>query len=187
MSPSASRTVRAGWPPRPLWSRTAGVWLQGREAAVSGCFGTYIAVRRFDCVALVVDAWSRGGRYGQLLERLTAGGRGRWSCNPVKLVWRPAPPTHPPLRPKLTYASSHCRGVLARNGLVGSMSRRDDPFDIANAGCLIETLKVGLAMAYEDLRVEGRARAERACRVGASVRGHLRGSQVSLSSRCVNH
>ena len=49
------------------------------------------------------------------------------------------------------YASTAYRRLLAENGLVGSMSRRGNPYDNARAQSLIKTLKVEAVylMAYE--------------------------------------
>ena len=49
------------------------------------------------------------------------------------------------------YASTAYRRLLAENGLVGSMSRRGNPYDNAQAESLIKTLKVEAVylMAYE--------------------------------------
>ena len=46
-----------------------------------------------------------------------------------------------PYRPS-QYASARYRELLARHELVGSMSRRGNPFDNAKAESLIKTLKV---------------------------------------------
>ena len=46
-----------------------------------------------------------------------------------------------PLEPS-QYASARYRELLAQHGLVGSMSRRGNPFDNAKAESLIKTLKV---------------------------------------------
>ena len=113
---------------------------------------TYIAVAAgFVYVALVVDAWSRrvvGYAIGRsidtrlavaALEAAVRSRRPRVGC--IHHSDRGA-----------QYASKHYRATLAQPGLVGSMSRRGNPFDNAKAESLIKTLKVESVylMDYED-------------------------------------
>ena len=49
------------------------------------------------------------------------------------------------------YAFTHYRNLLAQHGLIGSMSRRGNPYDNVKAESFIKTLKVEAVclMAYE--------------------------------------
>ena len=112
---------------------------------------TYVAVvGRFVYVALVIDAWSRRivrwaiGRSMDTRLAVAALEAAIGSRQP------PAGCGHHSDRGS-QYASNRYRKLLAENGLVGSMSRRGNPYDNAQAESLIKTLKVEAVylMAYE--------------------------------------
>ena len=103
---------------------------------------TYVAVAsRFVYVALILDAWSRrvvgyaiaGSIDARLavaaLKAAIASRRPPRGC--ICHTHRGSP-----------YASARYRELLSRHGLVGSMSRRGNPFDNAKAESLIKALKV---------------------------------------------
>ena len=112
---------------------------------------TYVAVvSRFVYVALVIDAWSRrivGWAISRSIDTRLA-----LAALEAAIGSRQPPDgcVHHSGR-RSQYASTACRRLLAENGLVGSMSRRGNPYDNARAESLIKTLKVEAVnlMAYE--------------------------------------
>ena len=112
---------------------------------------TYVAVvRGFGYVAVVLDAWSR--RIVGWAIRRSIDTRLAVAALEAAIASRqpPAGCVHHSDRGS-QYASKHYHGLLAENGLVGSMSRRGNPYDNAQAESLIKTLKVEAVylMAYE--------------------------------------
>ena len=112
---------------------------------------TYVAVvSRFVYVALVIDAWSRriaGWAISRSIDTRLA-----LAALEAAIGSRQPPDgcVHHSDRGS-QYASTAYRRLLAENGLVGSMSRRGNPYDNARAESLIKTLKVEAVylMAYE--------------------------------------
>ena len=112
---------------------------------------TYVAVvGRFVYVALVIDAWSRrivGWAISRSIDTRLA-----LAALEAAIGSRQPPEgcVHHSDRGS-QYASTRYRKLLAENGLVGSMSRRGNPYDNAQAESLIKTLKVEAVylMAYE--------------------------------------
>ena len=112
---------------------------------------TYVAmISGFVYVALVLDAWSRrivGWAISRSLDT-------RFAVAALEAaIGSRQPPegcVHHSDRGS-QYASTAYRRLLAENGLVGSMSRRGNPYDNAQAESLIKTLKVEAVylMAYE--------------------------------------
>ena len=112
---------------------------------------TYVAVvSRFVYVALVIDAWSRrivGWAISRSIDTRLA----------LAALEAAIGSRHPPdgcvhhSDRGSQYASKAYRRLLAESGLVGSMSRRGNPYDNAQAESLIKTLKVEAVylMAYE--------------------------------------
>ena len=112
---------------------------------------TYVAVvGRFVYVALVIDAWSRrivGWAISRSIDTRLA----------LAALEAAIGSRHPPdgcvhhSERGSQYASRAYRRLLAESGLVGSMSRRGNPYDNAQAESLIKTLKVEAVylMAYE--------------------------------------
>ena len=112
---------------------------------------TYVAVvGRFVYVALVIDAWSRrivGWAISRSIDTRLA----------LAALEAAIGSRHPPdgcvhhSDRGSQYASRAYRRLLAASGLVGSMSRRGNPYDNAQAESLIKTLKVEAVylMAYE--------------------------------------
>ena len=103
---------------------------------------TYVAVAaRFVYVALVLDAWSRrvvGYAIGQAIDaRLAAA-----ALSAAIASRRPPPGCICHTDRGAQYASTRYRELLAEHGLIGSMSRRGNPFDNAKAESFIKTLKV---------------------------------------------
>ena len=112
---------------------------------------TYVAVvGRFVYVALVIDAWSRrivGWAISRSIDTRLA------LAALEAAIGSRRPPNgcvHHSDRGS-QYASTAYRRLLADHGLVGSMSRRGNPYDNAQAESLIKTLKVEAVylMAYE--------------------------------------
>ena len=103
---------------------------------------TYLAVAAgFVYVALILDAWSRrvvGDAIARSIDTRLA----------VAALEAAIASRRPPrgcichTDRGSQYASARYRELLARHGLVGSMSRRGNPFDNARAESLIKTLKV---------------------------------------------
>ena len=112
---------------------------------------TYVTVVScFVYVALVLDAWSRrivGWTTSRSMDT-------RFAVTALEAaIGSRQPPTgcvHHSDRGS-QHASTAYRRLLAENGLVGSMSRRGNPYDNAQAESLIKTLKVEAVylMAYE--------------------------------------
>ena len=103
---------------------------------------TYVAVASgFVYVALILDAWSRrvvGYAIGRTIDARLA-----MAALTAAIASRRPPPgciCHTDRGSQ--YASARYRELLAQHGLVGSMSRRGNPFDNAKAESLIKTLKV---------------------------------------------
>ena len=99
---------------------------------------TYVAVASgFVYVALILDAWSRRGvgyAIARSIDARLAGAALQAAIASRGCIChtdRGSP-----------YASARYRELLARHGLVGSMSRRGNPFDNAKAESLIKALKV---------------------------------------------
>lgn len=112
---------------------------------------TYVAVvSGFVYVALVIDAWSRRIVGWAISRSMDA----RFAVAALKgAIGSRRPPegcVHHSDRGS-QYASTGYRKLLAENGLVGSMSRRGNPYDNAQAESVIKTLKVEAVylMAYE--------------------------------------
>ncbi len=103
---------------------------------------TYVAiVGGFAYVAIILDAWSRrvvGYAIGRSIEA-------RLAVAALKVaIERRHPPTgciHHSDRGS-QYASGIYRGLLAAHDIVGSMSRRGNPYDNAKAESFMKTLKV---------------------------------------------
>ena len=113
---------------------------------------TYIPViGRFVYVALVVDAWSRRV-VGYAISRSIDARLAAAALDAAVRSRRPGPGCIHHSDRGTQYASAHYRARLERHGLVGSMSRRGNPYDNAKAESLIKTLKVESVylMAYED-------------------------------------
>jgi len=106
------------------------------------CDITYIALSaRFAYVAVILDAWSRlivGYAIGRSIDaRLTM------AALQAAIARRKPPPgcVHHSDR-GVQYAAERYRGLLAANGLIGSMGRRGNPYDNAKAESFMKTLKV---------------------------------------------
>ena len=103
---------------------------------------TYVAVASgFVYVALVLDAWSRrvvGYAIGRTIDARLAVA----ALKAAIASRRPPPGCICHTDRGSQYASTHYRELLADHGLVGSMSRRGNPFDNAKAESFIKTLKV---------------------------------------------
>ena len=112
---------------------------------------TYIAVTdRFVYVAVVVDAWSRrivGWAISRSIDRRLA----KAALEAAVASRQPSEGCVHHSDRGSQYASKSYRELLARHGLIGSMSRRGNPYDNAQAESLIKTLKVEAVylMAYE--------------------------------------
>ena len=103
---------------------------------------TYVAVASgFVYVALLLDAWSRrvvGYAIGRTIDtRLVVA-----ALEAALASRRPPAGCICHTDRGSQYASARYRELLAAHGLVGSMSRRGNPFDNAKAESLIKTLKV---------------------------------------------
>jgi putative transposase len=112
---------------------------------------TYIAITGgFVYLAAILDAWSRRVVGYAISRSIDA----RLAAAALKAaVQARSPPegcVHHSDRGS-QYASELYRGVLAEHGLVGSMSRRGNPYDNAKAESFMKTLKVEAVylMAYE--------------------------------------
>jgi putative transposase len=112
---------------------------------------TYVAVPgRFVYVAIILDAWSRlivGYAIGRSIDvRLTT------TALAAAVERRKPPPglIHHSDRGG-QYAAALYRETLSRNGLIGSMGRRGNPYDNAKAESFMKTLKVEAVypMAFE--------------------------------------
>ena len=103
---------------------------------------TYVAVAAgFVYVALVLDAWSRRVVGYAISRRIDA----RLAVAALRAAIasrRPAPGCICHTDRGAQYASARYRELLAQHRLVGSMSRRGNPFDNSIAESLIKTLKV---------------------------------------------
>jgi putative transposase len=105
---------------------------------------TYVALREgFAYVAIILDAWSRrvvGYAIGRAIDARLA-----LAALNAAIAWRHPPPgcVHHSDR-GTQYASRFYRAALAEHGLVGSMSRRGNPYDNAKAESFMKTLKVEL-------------------------------------------
>ena len=103
---------------------------------------TYVAITGgFAYVAIILDAWSRrvvGYAIGRSIEARLA----------VAALKAATERRHPPLGlvhhsdRGSQYASGIYRALLAAHGIVGSMSRRGNPYDNAKAESFMKTLKV---------------------------------------------
>ena len=143
---------------------------------------TYVAVAAgFVYVALILDAWSRrvvGYAIGRSIEARLA-----LAALEAAIASR-RPPSgcicHTDRGSQ--YASARYRELLNKHGLVGSMSRRGNPYDNAKAESLIKTLKVEAVYladyeTFEDVSTDRRGPSRRCttpadcvgCRVGAVV------------------
>jgi putative transposase len=103
---------------------------------------TYVAIAvGFVYLAVVLDAWSRrvvGYALGRRIDaRLVVAALAR-----AIALRRPPPGCVFHSDRGSQYASEKHRALLAAHGLVGSMSRRGNPYDNAKAESLIKTLKV---------------------------------------------
>lgn len=112
---------------------------------------TYVAIRRgFVYVAIILDAWSRKVVGYGVSQRIDA--RLAIAALKAAIAARAPPPgcVHHSDRGS-QYVSEDYRGVLAAHGLIGSMSRRGNPYDNAKAESFMKTLKVEAVypMAYE--------------------------------------
>lgn len=103
---------------------------------------TYVAITNaFAYVAIVLDAWSRrvvGYAVGRSIDARLA-----IAALESALAGRRPPPglIHHSDRGS-QYAAASYRAILATNGIVGSMSRRGNPYDNAKAESFMKTLKV---------------------------------------------
>ena len=103
---------------------------------------TYVAVAdRFVYVALVLDAWSRRV-VGYAISRRIDARLAVAALQAAIASRRPAPECIFHTDRGAQYASVRYRELLAQHGLIGSMSRRGNPFDNATAESFIKTLKV---------------------------------------------
>lgn len=112
---------------------------------------TYVTIiGGFAYVAIILDAWSRrvvGYAIGRSIEA-------RLAVAALKVAVERRRPTaglvHHSDRGS-QYASGIYRGLLAQHGIVGSMSRRGNPYDNAKAESFMKTLKVEAVypMAFE--------------------------------------
>ena len=112
---------------------------------------TYIAITGgFVYLAVILDAWSRRV-VGYAISRAIDARLAAAALNAA--IQARSPPegcVHHSDRGS-QYASELYRGILANHGLVGSMSRRGNPYDNAKAESFMKTLKVEAVylMAYE--------------------------------------
>ena len=103
---------------------------------------TYVAVASgFVYVALILDAWSRRV-VGYAITRSINARLAVAALEAAIASRRPPRGCVCHTDRGSQYASARYREVLAQHGLVGSMSRRGNPFDNARAESLIKTLKV---------------------------------------------
>ena len=103
---------------------------------------TYVAILAgFVYVAVILDAWSRRV-VGYAISR-SIDTRLAMAALRAAIRWRQPPPgcVHHSDRGS-QYASGPYRQLLAGHGLVGSMSRRGNPYDNARAESFMKTLKV---------------------------------------------
>jgi putative transposase len=112
---------------------------------------TYVAIQAgFVYVAVILDAWSRkvvGYAIARSIDvRLTLA-----ALRSAIDKRRPPPGCVHHTDRGSQYAAGHYRQALAKNGLVGSMGRRGNPYDNAKAESFMKTLKVEAVypMAYE--------------------------------------
>jgi len=105
---------------------------------------TYVALLEgFAYVAIILDAWSRcvvGYAIGRMIDARLA-----LAALKAAIAWRHPPPgcVHHSDR-GTQYASRLYRTALSDHGLVGSMSRRGNPYDNAKAESFMKTLKAEL-------------------------------------------
>ena len=111
----------------------------------------YVAIQAgFVYVAVILDAWSRkvvGYAIARSIDvRLTMA-----ALRSAIDKRRPPPGCVHHTDRGSQYAAGHYRQALAKNGLVGSMGRRGNPYDNAKAESFMKTLKVEAVypMAYE--------------------------------------
>jgi len=103
---------------------------------------TYVALLEgFAYVAIILDAWSRhvvGYAIGRAIDARLA-----LAALKAAIAWRHPPPgcVHHSDR-GTQYASRLYRAALSEHSLVGSMSRRGNPYDNAKAESFMKTLKV---------------------------------------------
>ena len=103
---------------------------------------TYIAVtHRFAYVAVVIDAWSRR-IVGWAISRSIDARLATAALEAAVASRRPSEGCVHHSDRGSQYASRSYRELLVRHGLIGSMSRRGNPYDNAQAESLIKTLKV---------------------------------------------
>ena len=103
---------------------------------------TYVAIATgFVYVAIILDAWSRrvvGYAIGRSLDARHAVA----ALERAVALRRPLPGCVVHTDRGSQYASEKHRALLAAHGLVGSMSRRGNPYDNAKAESFMKTLKV---------------------------------------------
>ena len=103
---------------------------------------TYVAIATgFVYVAVILDAWSRrvvGYAIGRSLDARHAVA----ALERAVALRRPLPGCVVHTDRGSQYASEKHRALLAAHGLVGSMSRRGNPYDNAKAESFMKTLKV---------------------------------------------
>ena len=103
---------------------------------------TYVAVAGgFVYVALILDAWSRRV-VGYAVSRRIDARLVVAALNAAIASRRPARGCICHTDRGAQYASARYRELLEHHGLIGSMSRRSNPFDNAEAESFIKTLKV---------------------------------------------
>ncbi len=103
---------------------------------------TYVAIKTgFVYLAVILDAWSRkvvGYGLGRNIDvRLTAA-----TLNAAIAARRPLPGCVFHTNRGAQYAASRHRRILKHRGFFGSMSRRGNPYDNAQAESFMKTLKV---------------------------------------------
>jgi len=112
---------------------------------------TYVAISNgFAYVAIILDAWSRrvvGFAIGRSIDTRLAIA----ALNVAIASRRPAPGLVHHSDRGSQYAAAAYREMLAANSIVGSMSRRGNPYDNAKAESFMKTLKVEAVypMAFE--------------------------------------
>ena len=139
---------------------------------------TYVAIQAgFVYIAVILDAWSRkvvGYAIARSIDvRLTLA-----ALRSAIDKRRPPPGCVHHTDRGSQYAAGHYRQALAKNGLVGSMGRRGNPYDNAKAESFMKTLKV------EAVYPDG-LRDLRRCRCGPSAvhRSHLQRKPTALRAR----
>ena len=120
---------------------------------------TYVAIATgFVYVAIILDAWSRrvvGYAIGRSLDARHAVA----ALERAVALRRPLPGCVVHTDRGSQYASEKHRALLAAHGLVGSMSRRGNPYDNAKAESFMKTLKVEAVYlaeyeTYDDVAVD---------------------------------